>query len=134
MKHGIMILSLILLTACSSKSIEQSSPPETKFGLITEKEEVDLKNQDSKTRTSVFASVSSGGRVSVGIGFLVGLFNSGKKEENPVRYEVSLLDGSEITIYHSSRHFEVDDCVQITLHDDTEETPPDMERSKAGCQ
>ena len=133
MKPWILLPCLTLLVACSGKTAEDGGQPETKYGLITAKEEVDLDSDDSNTRTRVFASVSSGGGVSVGFGFLVGLFNSGKKEENPIRYEVSLLDGSDITIYHSSRHFEVDDCVKITLHDDQDESPPDMERSKQGC-
>ena len=135
MRKLILMTILVLITACSSKDVVESENQIVKFGLITEKEDVDIDQvkKESKTKTSVFASVNSGGGVSIGIGFLVGLLGSDASEENPVRYEVELVDGSEITIYHLSRHFEVDDCVMITLHEDEVENPPLMERSKDGC-
>jgi hypothetical protein len=135
MRKLMLMTILVLITACSSKDVVESENQIVKFGLITEKEDVDIDQvkKDSKTKTSVFASVNSGGGVSIGIGFLVGLLGSDESEENPVRYEVKLVDGSEITIYHLSRHFEVDDCVMITLHEDEAENPPSMERSKDGC-
>ena len=135
MQKLILVAILLLVTACSSKSAVESENQIVKFGLISEKEEVDLDQmkKKSKTKTSVYASVGSGGGVSIGIGFLVGLLGSDESEENPVRYEVQLVDGGDLTIYHISRHFEVDDCVMITLHEDEDEIPPLMERSKDGC-
>ena len=135
MRNVILMMILVLGTACSSKTAVEDKDQITKFGLITEKEEVDMDQvkKESKTKTNVYASVNSGGGVSIGIGFLVGLLGSDEPEENPVRYEINLLDGSVITIYHMSRLFEVDDCVEITLHEDEEENPPSMERSKDGC-
>ena len=135
MRHCFLALLLMLGTACAGKSAQENEATATKFGLISSKQEADPEQveKDSKTRTSVFASFSSGGGVSVGLGFLVGLFDSGETEENPIRYQINLLDGSEITIYHLSRHFEVNDCVVITMHEDMEQNPPSMERSKDGC-
>lgn len=135
MRNLILMMILVLSAACSSKAAVENEDQITKFGLIAEKEEVDMEQvkKESKTNTSVYASVNSGGGVSIGIGFLVGLLGSDEPEENPVRYKVELVDGSEITIYHMSRLFEVDDCVMITLHEDEEENPPSMERSKDGC-
>ena len=135
MRNLILMMILVLSAACSSKTAVENEDQITKFGLIAEKEEVDMEQvkKESKTNTSVYASVNSGGGVSIGIGFLVGLLGSDEPEENPVRYKVELVDGSEITIYHMSRLFEVDDCVMITLHEDEEENPPSMERSKDGC-
>ena len=137
MRNLILIVILLLGTACSSKTAVENEDQVTKFGLITEKDEVDMDQvkKEGKNKTSVFASVNSGGGVSIGIGFLVGLLGSDEPEENSVRYEVKFLDGEEITIYHMSRLFEVDDCVMITLHEDDEdnEHPPSMKRSKDGC-
>ena len=73
MRPWILLPCLTLLVACSSKTVEDGGLPETKYGLITAKEEVDLDSEDSNTRTRVFASVSSGGGVSVGIGVEVGV-------------------------------------------------------------
>ena len=135
MRCWILVMIVVLITACSSKSVPENKAMVTKFGLITAKEEVDLDqvNKESKTKTNVYASFSSGGRVSIGIGFLVGLFDSDEVPETPIRYEVGLLDDSEITIYHLSQHFEIGDCVVITMHEDIDENPPSMERSKDGC-
>jgi hypothetical protein len=135
MRNLIIMAMLVLATACTSKTAVENKDHVTKFGLITEKEEVDMDQvkKESKTNTNVYASVNSGGGVSIGIGFLVGMLGSDEPEENPVRYEINLIDGGEITIYHMSRLFEVDDCVAITLHEDEKENPPSMERSKDSC-
>ena len=119
MRRWLLVLMLMLATACTSKAVPENTEVVTKFGLITAKEEVELGQveQSSKTRTSVYGSVSSGGGIRIGVGFLVGLFDSEQLEEDPIRYDVKLLDGSEIEIYHLSRNFEVDDCVMITLQE-----------------
>lgn len=135
MRYGLLCLLLLSVVACSSKRTgEEHAESITKYGVITAKEAVDLETVESETEvsTSVFAGFSSGGGVSIGLGFLLSPLNSSTSKENPIRYDVSLLDGSETTIYHLSDLFEVDDCVQITAYPDKEE-PPTMVRSKDGC-
>ena len=104
-------------------------------GIITDKEAVDLETAESRTNvdTSIYASVSSGGGFSIGLGFLLAPFKSSESKEDPIRYEIEFLDGGEITIYHLSSLFEIDDCVEITAYPDESEEPPTMVRSKDGC-
>ena len=136
MRHGILILMLLLTIGCSSKQpAEGQLEPITKFGIITAKEVADMEAVESKSdvRTSIYANFSTGGRFSIGLGFLLSPFQSSESSEDPIRYEIALLDGSETTIYHLSDLFEVDDCVEITAYPDEEEEPPSMVRSKDGC-
>ena len=136
MRFGILMMTMLLVFGCSSKQApEDRVQPITKYGVITAKEAVDLETVESKSevQTSVYAGFSTGGRVSIGLGFLLSPFKSSESKENPIRYEVSLLDGGETTIYHLSDLFEVDDCVEITAYPDEEEEPPTMVRSKDGC-
>lgn len=136
MRYPILILATLLALGCGSKQPAAEKPdPIVKYGLITDKEEVDLETveSDSRVNTSIFASISTGGRFSIGLGFLLGPFKSSKSEESPLRYEVAFVDGGEMTIYHLSTLFEVDDCVEITIYPDEEENPPTMVRSKDGC-
>jgi hypothetical protein len=44
-----------------------------------------------------------------------------------------LKDGGQFTIYHDSRDFEVEDCVEITVYPDEDKHPPTMERNKDAC-
>ncbi len=44
----------------------------------------------------------------------VSAFSGGESEEHPVRYQVELVDGEPITVYHESDLFEVEDCVEIS--------------------
>ena len=136
MRYGIMMLTILFVVGCSSKqpAVEHVEPI-TKYGVITAKEAVDMETVegDSEVKTSVYAGFSSGGGISIGLGFLLSPFKSSESKENPIRYDVRLLDGSETTIYHLSDLFEVEDCVEITAYPDEEEEPPVMVRSKDGC-
>jgi hypothetical protein len=137
MRYSILLLSSLLLLACSSRE-PQVAPADIihKTGLIVSKENVsmDAVESDTRTTTSVHASISSGGHVSIGLGILLSKFLSGDDTKpSPVRYEVEFTDGGQITIYHDSRDFEVDDCVEIRVHPDKDRYPPTMKRNKGGC-
>lgn len=137
MRYGLLILVLLVSVGCGSKQPdEDQSEPITRFGIITAKEAVDMETvkSKSKVKTSIFANFSTGGRFSIGLGFLLSPFISSASSEEAIRYEVALLDGSETTIYHLSDLFEIDDCVEITAYPDEEEEPPTMLRSKEGCE
>ena len=71
--------------------------------------------------------------MSFGIGFLLSAFGSDEEPEQLVRYEVKLLDGSDLALYSASHDFEVDDCVEISMHEDLEQHPPSMKRNKDAC-
>lgn len=136
MRYGFFILVLLFSVACGNKqAAENQDEPITRFGVIVAKEVVDIEAVESHSdiQTSIFAGFSSGGGVSIGLGFLLSPFKSSQSEENPIRYEVKLQDGGETTIYHLSNLFEIDDCVEITAYPDGEEEPPTMVRSKDGC-
>lgn len=138
MRYLIILITAMLLFGCSSKSAhEDGAEIITKVGVVAAKEDVSMNDVEKDTatrgRTSVYGSVSSGGGVSIGIGFLLGAFSSGSSDPDPVRYEINLLDGGQMTIYHDSRDFEVDDCVKIIVHPDEKKHPPVMERNKGGC-
>ena len=137
MRYTILCLSLILLGACSSKSeMHDEAEIITRVGVIKTKADVSMQQVEedsSRVNTSVHARVSSGGGFSIGLGFLFSQLGSGSSDIEPVRYEVELLDGGQMTIYHDSRDFEVDDCVKIVVHPDEEKHPPTMQRNKDGC-
>ena len=138
MRYLICIFTAILIAGCGSKNANSDALPEAvqKTGIIVVKEEVpveELEENDSGVRTSVYASIFSGGRISLGLGFLFSPSNSSHKSEPPVRYEVKMLDGSELVLYSESRDFEVDDCVDVTINQDVEKYPPIMKRNKGGC-
>ena len=137
LRNALLASLLLLATACGSKSSQPTEPPIIKFGVIAAKQEVSQDQVQSATRgtTSVYGSISTGGRVSigVGVGVLLGTFGSSSAAPQPVRYDIDLPDGGQITIYHQSPDFEVDDCVRITVYPDEQKHPPDMERSKQGC-
>ena len=138
MRYLVLLVVAILITGCGSKNASPNSLPEVvqKIGVIVEKEEVpieEIENGDTRVNTSIYASIFSGGRISLGLGFLFSPSGSGNKSEIPVRYEVKMLDGSEMVLYSESRHFEVDDCVEITINQNVEENPPLMKRKKGGC-
>jgi hypothetical protein len=131
---------IFLLAGCSSKSSHEDAVQViVKHGIISSKQDVSMDQVESGTSTrgstSVYGSISSGGRTSIGIGVgvLLGSFGSGSKEPQPVRYDIDLQDGGQITIYHESRDFETGDCVEITVFEDEKEHPPTMKRDKGGC-
>lgn len=138
MRISILIVAAMLVLGCSSKSSrDEALNAIVKHGTIASKEDVSIEEARSGTRgtTSVYGSVSSGGGVSVGVGIgvLLGSFGSKSKSE-PVRYEVDLEDEGQITIFHSSRDFEVGDCVEITVFEDETEHPPTMRRDEGACR
>ena len=136
MRFLILLLGASLAFGCATKSGNEIEPEIiTKVGVIKSKEDVEMEQVESDTRvnTSVHARISTGGRVSIGLGFLFFPFTSSSSDIEPVRYEVELIDGGQMTIYHDSRDFEVDDCVEITLHPDEEKHPPTMKHSRGGC-
>lgn len=132
----LILLLAALISACASKAPrEDAADVITRYGVIVAKEAVAIEDarRDTRTRTSVHASVSTGGRVSIGIGVLFSQLFSGSEQAEPVRYEVRLIDGGEMTIYHDSHDFEVDDCVEIRVYPDERKNPPTMQRSKDAC-
>ena len=139
MRYAILLLSVLLVFGCSSKNArEDSAEIITKIGVITAREDASMNDieKDKNTSTSVYGSVSSGSRgssVSIGIGVLLSSFFSGDSDQEMVRYEVDLKDGGQFTIYHDSLDFEVDDCVEITVHPDEDKYPPTMKRKKGAC-
>ncbi|MCP4876787.1 MAG: hypothetical protein GY896_15110 [Gammaproteobacteria bacterium] len=136
MRHLILLSITLLAVACSSRTVhENQADIITRTGAIIAKEDVNLNEVEAESRvnTSVHASVSTGRGVSIGLGFLLSPFFSADDDSKPVRYEVDLQDGGQITIFHESRDFEVDDCVEITSFPDEQEHPPTMKRNKDGC-
>jgi len=128
----------LLITGCASKNLAPGSLPEVvqKTGVIIAKEEIqldDIEEKDTGVRTSVYASIFSGGRISLGLGFLFSPSGSEDKSETPIRYEIKMLDGSEMVLYSESANFEVEDCVEVTINEDVEKYPPAIRRSKGGC-
>lgn len=136
MRYSILLLSVLFVFGCSSKNAhEDDAEIITKIGVITAKEDASLNDveKDTRGRTSVYGSVSSGGGVSIGIGVLLSSFFSGGSDQDLMRYEVDLKDGGQFTIYHDSHDFEVEDCVEITVYPDEDKHPPTMKRNKDAC-
>ena len=139
MRYSILLLSTLLVFGCSSKTAHQDDAEViTRIGVITAKEDASLNDieRDSGARTSVYGSVSTGGggtSIAIGVGVLLSSFLSSDSEPELVRYEVDLKDGGQFTIYHESRDFEIDDCVEISVYPDEDKHPPTMKRSKGAC-
>lgn len=136
MRYLPFLLIILLLSACSSKM----TPAEraqiiTRNGVIAAKQDASMDDVEraSRGRTSVYGSVSSGGGVSIGIGFLLSSIGAAGSKSQPVRYEVDFADGGQMTIYHDSRDFEIGDCVEISAHPDEKKYPPKMRRNKGAC-
>jgi len=138
MRYSVVLITTLLVLGCSSKSAHEGDAEIiTRIGVVAAKEDVSMddveKDTGTRGRTSVYGSVSSGGGISIGLGFLLGSFSSSGSDPEPVRYEINLLDGGQMTIYHDSRDFEVEDCVEIIVHPDEKKHPPTMKRNKGGC-
>ena len=134
MRIPVILLSLALLTACATGQPDQDDEFITRIGTITGKEVVELDQAKSQSRVSTGVSISSGGGVSVGIGFLVSSLFSGSSDKAPVRYHVKVMDGEVITVYHESDVFQVGDCVEVSsLANDEDKNPPLMKRIEGGC-
>ncbi len=134
MRFTIMLLTLAFLWGCASK---QPSEAEfvTRIGVIVGKEVVDPESGGNETRvnSSVSVGVSSGSGLSIGLGFLLSPLSRSSDENPPVRYRVDLMDGEQMTVFHESHLFEVDDCVEITSLIGDDKNPPMMKRIKGGC-
>jgi hypothetical protein len=130
-----ILLSLALVSACaSSKPPQDGAEFVTRIGVITGKEVVEPEDAGVESQVSSGASVSmsSDTGFSIGIGWILPLFAS-SSETVPVRYHVELLDGEQITVYHESNLFEVDDCVEISSLAGDDKNPPLMKRIVGGC-
>ena len=136
MRTSILLLIALLAFGCSSKNAhDNDSGIITRIGVIMTRDEVEMRDVEEGTRTdtSVYGAVSSGGGFSIGLGFLLSPRNLGVSTRAPMRYEVVLEDGGQISVYHDSHDFQIGDCVEITLHPDEAEHPPRMKRIKGGC-
>ncbi len=137
MRYALLIVPLLLVAACSSKNAAfDQADADIRVGLIKARDDVSLgqvEQERSRVNTSVSGSVSSGGGVSIGLGFLIAQFGSGGDDDDSVRYEVELLDGGQLTVYHESDEFEVDDCVEVLVYPDENAQPPEMRLSPDGC-
>ena len=136
MRVAVLLIAALLGSSCSGKQGGGERPgPITEFGMIVAKEAVEMESvqRESQVNTSFHASISSGGGVAIGLGFLMSPFQSSQTVENPIRYEIQMQDGDRVTIYHLSSMFEINDCVMITAYPDEETNPPEMVRSKDGC-
>ena len=136
MRTLVMLLSLALLSACATSKSDGDDEFVTRIGVIIGKEVVELDQVKSESRvsTGVSASVSSGGGLSIGIGFLLSPLFKSTPEKEPVRYEVELINGDPLTVYHESVDFLVGDCVEVSsLAHDEDDNPPLMKRIEGGC-
>ena len=125
-------IALILAGACAGGN--SSAGFEVRYGKIVAREVVDLEQERSRTRvnTSIGVGVSSGGGVSIGLGFLLSpLFTSHDKPA--VRYDIDLLDGERMTVYHSDSNFAPGDCVEVRIFEDSEKNPPQLRRNETAC-
>lgn len=134
MRSAVMLLTLALLYGCATSKPSESEFV-TRIGVIVGKEVVDLETGGNETRTSTSVSVgaSSGGGFGIGLGFLLSPSSRSSDENPPVRYRVELMDGEQLTVFHESSLFEVDDCVEITSLAGDDQNPPIMKRIKGGC-
>lgn len=134
MRSAIMLLTLALLYGCASNQPSESEFV-TRIGVIVGKEVVDLEAGGNETRTSTSVSVgaSSGGGFAIGLGFLLSPSSRSSDENPPVRYRIELMDGEQMTVFHESSLFEVEDCVEITSLAGDDQNPPIMKRIKGGC-
>ena len=134
MRSAIMLLTLALLYGCASSQPSESELV-TRIGVIVGKEVVDLEAGSTQNRTTTAVSVgaSSGGGFAIGLGFLLSPSSRTSDETPPVRYRVDLMDGEQMTVFHESNLFEVEDCVEITSLVGDDQNPPMMKRIKGGC-
>ena len=100
---------------------------------ILDTEPFEAQSNGRSISSDVIQELDSVTNVAIGIGVLLGSWLSGQSDTEPVRYEVRLDGGGEMTIYHDSPDFEVDDCVEIKVYPDEEKNPPSMKRNKGAC-
>ena len=136
MRFLIILSALTLLGGCAASN---TAPDETEFitriGVIASKEVIELEEGSSESRTSSSVSVgaSSGGGFAIGLGFLLSPGSRSSDENPPVRYRIDLMNGKQLTVFHESDLFEVEDCVEMTSLAGDDNNPPLMKRIKGGC-
>ncbi len=131
-----LILLLFNIAACGSKSTDDLPDVVIKTGRIINKEFVAIEEVTSggvKVNPSIFASIFSGGRISFGLGFLFTSDDDSYTTETVTRYRIKMLDGSEMEIFSDSTKFQIDDCVEVTIHKDVEKKPPKLKRLEGNC-
>ena len=136
MRYLFLILLLINIVACSSKSMDDVPDVVNKTGRIINKEYVAIEEVSSggvSVNPSIFASIFSGGRISLGLGFLFTSEDDSYTTETTTRYKIKMTDGSEMDIFSNSTQYQVDDCVEVIVHKDVENNPPRLERLEGGC-
>ena len=138
MRILILICLLVFLPACANKSPPGPDSVDyvQKTGRIIGKEfiEIDAVEESGlQVNPSIFASIFSGGRISLGVGFLFRSEDSGVSTEIHVRYEIKMLDDSELVIISQSQGFEIGDCVETIVYKNVEKNPPQLKHKKGGC-
>ncbi len=131
MRNVAIALTLLLAVGCGSKSArDDAAGVITREGTIVAREQVstDEARDNVNTRTSVHATISSGGGVAIGIGVLLSSILGGESSREALRYEVEFDEDDSMTIYHDSPDFAVGDCVEIRVHPDEKKHPPTMRR------
>lgn len=126
-----ILLSLVLASACASSGPAPAGAEfVTRIGVITGKERASSEDGDGSGDS---ASMSSDSGQLIGFGMLMSAGFGVSSESTPVRYQVRLLDGEKITVYHDSTRFEIGDCVEISSLAGDDENPPLMKRIDGGC-
>ena len=134
MRIPVLLSCVVLLAACATGQPGADDEFVTRVGVITGKEVVELEQAKRQSQVTTGVSISSGGGVSIGIGFLVSSLFGGSADKAPVRYHVEVLGGERITVYHESDVFQVGDCVEVSsLVNDDDKNPPLMKRIQGGC-
>ena len=100
MRFALIVLSLLLIAACAGKNAaHEDAEVITKVGVIKARDDVSMQQvEDERSRvdTRIGVGASSGGGVSIGLGFLFSKFgsNSSDVEWKPARTAVSPATGS----------------------------------------
>ena len=130
---------LVIVVALGGGCATTSPPPDAeaivKLGRISERSRVSVDEARSRTavNTNIYASVSSGGGISIGLGFLLSPFRSDDLSKRPIRYRIDLLDGDRMTVYHDDPDYGPGDCVEIRVYRDGNRYPPSLRRKPGAC-
>jgi len=136
MRCLIFILLLFNIVACGDKSMDNLPDVVIKTGKIINKEFVAIEEASSggvKVNPSIFASIFSGGRISFGLGFLFTTDDDSYTTETVTRYQISMLDGSEMEVFSDSTKFQIDDCVEVTVYKDVGNVQPKLKPLEGSC-
>lgn len=136
MQISILLVIALLISGCSAKkSVRNDAGSMGITGVIIAREDADMIDFKDENRTSIgaYGGLSSGGGIGVGSGVFFSPWTSGSSTRPPMRYQVELIGGERMTVYHDSYDFQVGDCVEIDRHPDKKDRPPSMKRVKGGC-